>query len=106
MIFAKLNKIYLSRWSDQFSTTAEQNSYMEEWGIGLAGLSGDQIALALEKCRAESDWPPSIAKFRKFALGDSRHHVGDAYRIYQKALPKPRNKAVAKSAIAGLRAAL
>lgn len=106
MIFAKLSRIYLSKWSDQFEDTDSQNQYMDEWMAGLAGLSGEQIAAGLEKCREQVDWPPSIAKFRKLAVGDGRRHVGRAYNPYQKILPKPRNLGVAKSAIAGLRSAL
>lgn len=106
VIFAKLNRVYLSRWSDQFSSPDVQEQYLQEWMVGLAGLSSDQIALALAKCRTDSDWPPSIAKFRKFALGDNCKHIGPAYRVFRKALPRPVNRELGLSALAGIKAAL
>ena len=103
-IFTKLRGIFLNRWDDQFSTAVLHDQAIREWALGLVGLSGDQIAVALAKCRTDSEWPPSIAKFRKFAMGDDVQHIGQAYKSFRKALPKPINRELAKSSIANLKA--
>lgn len=54
-----------------------------EWQEGLAGLTLQQIGKAVVWCRNYSDWPPSIAAFRKAAIGDAQdwQHSTPAYRI-------------------------
>jgi len=36
----------------------------EEWRTGLDGMDGEAIKQALEHCRRNCAWPPSIAEFR------------------------------------------
>lgn len=66
---------------------------IEEWGKGLAGLTGEQIGAGLDRCRRETEWPPTIAQFRKLATepAEGWQHRGEAYRIMDKSrlLPKP-----------------
>lgn len=50
-----------------------------EWSEGLAGLSGEQVAVGLKRATRESKWPPSIAEFRQFAR-DGWEHRSAAYR--------------------------
>ena len=82
-LFAKLQAIFLSRWTGQFKTEAQVDMAKQEWAQGLSGLSGDQVGRALSYCREHLDWPPSIAEFRRAALGsiDGWQYQGEAYRI-------------------------
>jgi hypothetical protein len=43
--------------------------HADEWAIGLAGLSGEEIGAGIESARRECHWPPSIAEFRRLATG-------------------------------------
>lgn len=104
-IFAKLQRIYLTRWSDQFATNELQKLAMDEWSLALAGLNAEQVARALDKCRQELEWPPSPAQFRKLAVGSSVHR-GAAYRFYRPALPKPVNRELGFSELKKIRGLL
>jgi len=91
----------------KFANAKEYSETMQEWGYALADLSPEQVKRGIEQSIKLSAWPPEIAEFIAFAksAGDWQHG-GAAYRTHVRALPKPRNVDVAKSAIAGLRAAL
>ena len=39
-----------------------------EWSIGLAGLTAEQIKNGINRARLECDWPPSISEFINLAL--------------------------------------
>lgn len=68
-LMARFGRIWGSRWLDQVEACGGIESVSEEWQQGLAGLNGEQIKRALERCRQSSTWPPSIAEFRQ-AGGD------------------------------------
>lgn len=91
-LFNRLESIFGKKWNDQFSTEQRLESAMSEWGIGLYGLTGDQIKRGIDKTRLECKWPPSIAEFVQFAKGqdESWEHRGAAYQVAPKALPKPK----------------
>ncbi len=58
---------------------------MSEWSQALAGLSPDEIKRALESCRQDEEWPPSIAMFLKLA----RPEQAPYHKPFQRALPRP-----------------
>ena len=82
--------IFLSKWTSQFHTVNDINIARVEWSEGLAGMSGEQIKKALEKCRAEFKWPPSIAEFRLAGMGGNNLSEQNtaAYREFKR-LPIP-----------------
>lgn len=69
-LFGRLEAIYLQKWADQFRTQEMLKASMEEWGKGLSDLQDAQIGRAIEVCRNEHKWPPSIAEFRQAALNN------------------------------------
>ena len=91
-LFKRLRAIYGAKWDEQFPDAALHDAAVVEWGIGLAGLSGEQIQRGIDRCRAELDWPPSIAGFLRLAKSgaDSWEHAGPAYRVNVPALRKPK----------------
>lgn len=91
-LFKKLQAIYGLKWDEQFRTAALHDLAIAEWGFGLYGLTGEQIATGIARCRTESEWPPSIAGFLKLAKGPEKswEHAGPAYQPHVRALPKPR----------------
>lgn len=108
-LFKRLQAIYGVRWDDQFPSEARHDAALVEWGLGLVGLSGEQIKRGIEKCRTGCDWPPSIAQFVRFACAADEcwEHRGLAYRPHVKALPKPKaNPDLVKGQLVAMREAL
>ena len=89
-IFKKMHGIYLNKWTSQFHTEQDVDIARGEWAEGLAGMSGDQIKKALDKCRKEFVWAPSIAEFRSAGMGGSSlpEQNRAAYKAFSR-LPSP-----------------
>ena len=108
-LFKRLRRIFGAKWDAQFSCEAAHDDAVKEWGIGLAGLSAEQIKRGIDLTRVECEWPPSIAQFIKLAKrkADCWEHAGKAYRLHVRALPKPRpDPAVVRCHFAAMRAVL
>ena len=67
-LFGKFSVIWMRTWADLVSKV-DIDILRREWAEGLAGLSGEQVKLGIEICRAQSVWPPTIAEFRDAAQG-------------------------------------
>lgn len=91
-LFKRMEGIFGQKWADQFRTEQMVELAINEWGLGLYGLTGDQIANGIDRCRKECKWPPSIAEFVQFAKASDElwQHKGPAYRYVARALPKPK----------------
>ena len=89
-IFKKMHGIYLNKWTSQFHSESDVDIARGEWAEGLAGMTGDQIKLALDKCRKEFVWAPSIAEFRSAGMGGSSlpEQNRAAYKAFSR-LPSP-----------------
>ncbi len=74
-LFAKFSVIWPAKWADIVGTL-DRELLMSEWGEGLAGMTAEQIKAALEHCRADMEWPPSIAEFKKAGRQDSAPYYG------------------------------
>ena len=107
-MFKRLRVIYGAKWDAQFADAALHDAAVVEWGIGLAGLSGEQIKRGIDRCRAELEWPPAIAVFLRLAKSaDGWEHRGPAYRLHVPALPKPKASGdVVRGQVAMMRAVL
>ena len=70
-LFASMYLKYQQRWSSQFTDEALQQAAQVEWGNQLAGLTVDQIRMALERSvRKYPDWPPLVGQFLKLCEPD------------------------------------
>ena len=84
-----------------------ESEAIEQWSIGLSGLTGENIKLGLERCR-DLEWPPSIKEFRSLCIPEKYAHRqnASAYEVF-KQLPKPEtDKDKAKVAILEAKKAL
>jgi hypothetical protein len=70
-LMAKFFSIWPGKWSDAVALAGGLEVVSEEWRVGLAGMSGEDIKRALEVCRTTMTWPPSIAEFRAAASDGS-----------------------------------
>jgi hypothetical protein len=72
-LFTKLRAIYPKKFMEQYQGNNQldieqlMELSMNEWAQGLSGLSGDDVKRALDHCRDNLAWPPSIAEFRQIA---------------------------------------
>jgi hypothetical protein len=94
-----MHGIYLNKWASQFHTSDDVDIARAEWSEGLAGMTGEEIKKALDKCRKEFVWAPSIAEFRSAGLGGSNlpEQNTAAYRAFKR-LPRPESDPVVKQA--------
>lgn len=65
MIFARFHHIYTHRFETAYRDETTLNQAKREWAITLAGITPNLIELALERCKREHAWPPTIAEFLK-----------------------------------------
>jgi hypothetical protein len=64
-LWTRFAEIYGHKWSSSYG--AEPN---DTWAKGLAGISGEQIAVGLRACLTSADpWPPTLPQFRAMCLG-------------------------------------
>lgn len=98
-----MQSIYLTKWTSQFQTEHDIRATKQEWAEGLSGMTGDQIKKALDKCRKEFAWAPSIAEFRLAGIGGNNlpEQNTAAYRAFKrlpipKANPDIKNVAISK----------
>lgn len=62
-LFARFSRIWPSAWAD-VAASHNVDAIAEEWQAGLSGMTGEQIGRAIEQCRQQNIWPPTIAEFR------------------------------------------
>ncbi|MFQ3229341.1 replication protein P [Reinekea sp.] len=65
MIFARFHHIYTHRFESAYGDETTLNQAKREWAMSLAGLTEVQLEFALERCKREHAWPPTIAEFLK-----------------------------------------
>lgn len=67
-LFVRFNNIWGRRWIEHLPDGISDEMVIREWSEGLAGIEGQEIKAALDHCRLNLEWPPSIAEFRKICL--------------------------------------
>lgn len=108
-LFKRMEAIYSQKWAAQFASESVLQAAMDEWALGLFGLTGRQIKRGIDCCRVGCTWPPSIAEFVRFAraVDECWQHRGPAYQLHVRALPKPKaNAIVVRSNLSAMRKAL
>ncbi|MDN3650628.1 replication protein P [Reinekea marina] len=65
MIFARFHHIYTHRFESAYGDETTLNQAKREWAMSLAGMTEVQLEFALERCKREHAWPPTIAEFLK-----------------------------------------
>ena len=61
---------------------------MNEWALGIAGLTNKELADGVEKVRKECTWPPTIAEFRALCQKPKNNwgHIGQSKEYNPKLL--------------------
>lgn len=65
-LFAKLQARYGIKWIS--SIEGIEDLAVEEWSLGLSGLSGEEIRHGLTEY--QGNWPPSLPEFKNACLGN------------------------------------
>jgi hypothetical protein len=65
MIFARFHHIYTHRFESAYRDETTLNQAKREWAMSLANTPAELIEYALERCKVEHAWPPTIAEFLK-----------------------------------------
>lgn len=58
--------IYLKKWTDNFPSIEILDLAIEQWRKGLSGIDNKLIEKAVDYCRINLIWPPSIAELISF----------------------------------------
>lgn len=83
MIFARMQLIYTHRFESAYGDEETLTQAKREWAYSLAGVEQSRIEYALEKCKLELAWPPTIAEFVRYLTPDPQAlglpSIRDAY---------------------------
>lgn len=112
-LFARFTAIWPEKMADRLSTFP-RSAIVEEWRLGLVGLTAGEIKHGIDRARVECAWPPEIAEFRALATdGANKEQRAFKARLrladQARALPAEtweERRAVGRRHLAGLRAAL
>lgn len=66
MLFARLHHIYTHRFESAYGDESTLAQAKREWAFSLAGYSRERVEYALERCKLELSWPPTIAEFCRY----------------------------------------
>lgn len=66
MLFARFALIYGHKFESQYSDEEKIQRAKREWALSLAGTSRELVEYALERCKLELSWPPTIADFVRY----------------------------------------
>ena len=71
MLFARFQHIYTHKFESAYADTQTANMAKKEWALSLTGFSQQQIEYAIEQCKDQFAWPPSISEFKALMLNES-----------------------------------
>jgi hypothetical protein len=63
MIFARFHHIYTHKFETAYGDESTLTQAKREWAYSLAGTPAHLVEYALERCKLEFSWPPTIADF-------------------------------------------
>jgi hypothetical protein len=63
MIFARFHHIYTHKFESAYGDESTLTLAKREWAYSLAGTPAHLVEYALERCKLEFSWPPTIADF-------------------------------------------
>lgn len=68
-LFARFSRIWGPLFTDRFPNEDEEKAWANIWGVGLVGMTSEQIGTALARMTSESKFPPgSPAEFREYSM--------------------------------------
>lgn len=60
----KFSTLFLQKFTSSFPDEETKAEWLEMWGAGLAGMTGEQVKKGLEQCARTLSWAPTIAEFK------------------------------------------
>jgi hypothetical protein len=66
VLFSRFQAIWGRKWDLNLEKSSLEIA-MQEWQFGIEGLSDISVKSALDYCRMNLEWPPSIAEFIRLA---------------------------------------
>lgn len=57
-LFRRFEALYRAKFTDNFATEDDVAEWVSIWTRALAGVTGEQIKLGLDRCAREREWPP------------------------------------------------
>jgi len=107
-IFSKLQARYTHKWNSAIDDDEIYELALVDWQEELAGLTSGQITYGL--ANLPKSWPPTSGEFKDLCEGkkETWQHNTAAYLPLEKskALPAPRNKKLARKALAKIKLTL
>lgn len=66
-LFLRLHGVFGEKWARNFGNDEKVLiDAKESWSVALGDMSGEEIAMAIEYCDLNLEWPPTPAQFRRF----------------------------------------
>lgn len=60
----RFKSIWMHKWTSLFTTNEDYEIFKDEWGRGLAELTGEEIKKGIDHCRNNLEWPPTLMEFK------------------------------------------
>jgi len=93
-LYARFCSIYGEKFVKEYHDKPFIQIWWEEWEDGLKGINVEDIKTALDYCRLNLEWPPSIAEFRKICERSSG--VPSVAESFEKAIRGEMNHPIIK----------
>ena len=84
LLFIRFQGIWANKWASQFPNEKLLKIAKHEWGTALYGFGADHIKVAIESCKKNSEWPPSIAEF--VSICESQAGIPDCDKAFELAI--------------------
>lgn len=65
-LYLRFSTIWPEKFVKPYHTEEFISVWYQEWAEGLEGIKAEHIKKALDYCKMNLDWPPSIAEFRRY----------------------------------------
>jgi len=62
-LFARFNVIWMKKFTDFFVSDDLSNAWIEEWGESIQRYNSETVKKAINHCKLNMKWPPSLAEF-------------------------------------------
>lgn len=66
-LFNRFDGMYPNRWRAAFANEQSVANWRDAWALAFVdeGLTMEDVAVAVKRCRSKFDWPPSLPEFLK-----------------------------------------
>lgn len=65
LLYLRFTSLYGEKFTRNYPSDQLVELWWEDWSEGLAGIKPESIKDAIQHCRTNLEWPPSLAEFRR-----------------------------------------